>query len=152
MTLRAEIRGALLAGPKTAAKLAELCDSARDDDHVAKNLYVLKSDGKVKYVVGADGKAVYSIAKWPEKAKLDETSPPPKRGKKKRKGARTAVRDIPFTDGDAASAIDGLERFSIDDRGVFSIRADNQAVDLAAGTFARMRQFIERTKHVWTGE
>lgn len=74
MTLRAEIRAALVAGAVTREQLLKACPSAKDDPQLASNLSVLKGEGKIKLRVKND-RSEYSLGAWPEKS--SRAAPPP---------------------------------------------------------------------------
>lgn len=114
MTLRSEIRDALLAGHKTAAQLVDACTSAGDANAMANNLYALKKEGKVKIVGSIEGRNNYALDTWPESAirgngKRAKAAPPPRagRGKKARKTKRAraaeALPPMPMPPNGAAS-------------------------------------------------
>lgn len=158
MTLRSEIRAALLKEPKGALMddLFEACESADDEGKFRGNMSVLKAEGKVKIVGTTDEekpKALYGIADWPEKGE-DKTpssrkaAPPPKakRAYKKRKAssARTAESATP-----PAPIANGAASFAILDSGVLTLIKHDIRMDLDAEEFARLRKFIESTDPIW---
>lgn len=86
MSIRSEIRAAIIAGKTTRAAMLKACPSCEDDKHLASNLHVLKTESKVTYTIGDNGGAVYALGVWPEKAERDDAAPsatrPPKAAKK----------------------------------------------------------------------
>src|SRR5258706_14598361 len=99
MTLRSEIREALLAGPKNAVQIYEACDGIADEKKAAQNLSALKAEGKIKAIGTIDGRISYGIAAWPEagegaKPRRTKAAPPPKRAYKKRKASRARAAEV----------------------------------------------------------
>lgn len=145
MTLRAEIRGVLSAGPRNAEQIAELCGCTTKQ--AAQNLSALKAEGKIKIAGTIEGRNSYAIASWPEKVKKD--APPPKagrRGKRDKKRPRARPAAIP-----AAPAPNGnsTDQFSITDSGVLGIKQGDVAIQILPDSFARLRQFVERAAEIY---
>jgi hypothetical protein len=141
MSLRAEIRGILTAGPRNAKQIAELCGYT--DTQAAQNLSALKAEGKIKVVGTIDGRNSYAIAAWPEKPGSDAKTKPA-RGKRGKKGARRRA-DVP-----PAPQVNGsAEEFAITDSGVLAIKQGALALQIHPEAFARLRTFIERAEAIF---
>lgn len=153
MTLRSEIREALLAGHKTAAQLVDVCTSAGDANAMAGNLYALKKEGKVKIVGSIEGRNNYAVDDWPESAirgsgKRAKSAPPPRagRGKKARKSKRARAAETPQP---TPAPANGAASFAITDNGTLALIKHEIRVDLEPAEFTRLRTFIERTTEAW---
>lgn len=150
MTLRSEIRAILVAGPKTAAQLAELCASATDEKQVAQNLSTLKGLGMLKISGTVEGRNSYAIANWPEKRRSGDAPPAPKksaRAKRGKKGSREqATEDLAAPPAPNGS---GADEFAITDSGVLAIKQGTNAIQILPDSFARLRKFIERAEQIF---
>jgi hypothetical protein len=146
MSLRAEIRGVLSAGQRTAEQISELCGCTAKQ--AAQNLSTLKTEGKVKVVGSIEGRNSYGIANWPEKAtKKDAHLPRNMRAEKTGKRTKRArAAEIPAP---APIAANGGAKFAVLDDGTFSLIKAEVRVDLDPAEFTRMRVFVERTEPAW---
>lgn len=143
MTLRSEIREALVSGPHTAAMIVEVCDSVTDEKQAAQNLHVLANDGKIKKVGTIAGRASYALADWPLKESNDN-APPPKRAGRKAKAMRARPAEAPAPMNGDASA----DQFAITDTGVLAIKQGEIAIQIYPESFARLRKFIDRADSI----
>jgi hypothetical protein len=142
MSLRAEIRGVLAAGPRNAKQIAELCGCT--DKQAANNLYVLKTEGKIKIIGTGEGHNSYAIADWPEKPGSD--APKSARGKRGKKAARQRAAEAPAP---APQANGSADEFAITDSGVLAIKQGELAIQIRPEAFARLRTFIERAESIF---
>jgi hypothetical protein len=147
MTISADIRGVLAAGPHNAKQIAELIDCTAKQ--AAQNLSALKTNGKVKAVGSIDGLTSYAMDDWPEKSLRGGDTPPlarKARGKKAR-CARAAETDA------AAPALNGngadRDQFSITDSGVLAIKQGESVIHLHRESFSRLRTFVERAESIF---
>lgn len=141
MSLSPQIRAILLAGAKSVDDIAELISETPKVVQTA--LHALKFQGKVRYK-DVDGRRLYSIADWPEKAAA-KAAPPPRRAGKKAKALRARSAEATPTPANGSSA----EEFAITDTGVLAIKQGNVAIQIHPEAFTRLRKFIDRAESIF---
>jgi hypothetical protein len=142
MTISADIRGVLAAGPHNAKQIAELIDCTAKQ--AAQNLSNLKTNGKVKAVGTVEGLTGYAIDDWPEKSlRGGDTAPPPEAGKKAKRARAADVPAAPPANGQAR------DEFSITDSGVLAIKQGESVIHLRPESFTRLRTFVERAEAIF---
>jgi hypothetical protein len=152
MSLRSEIREALIANPKgiLIEDLFEACASAEDEKKFRGNFSVLKAEGKVKILGTTDEekpRALYGLGEWPEQELRGRAEKKPGKRKQARAPAVQIVNNAaPSTNG----ASDGAQ-FAINEAGELGIEKGDQRIRLDREEFARLRAFEERTEEVWKG-
>src|SRR5258708_1464617 len=150
MSLRSEIREALLASPnKTAAQLVDLCKSAGDANAMAGNLYALKKEGKIKIAGSIEGRNGYAIDDWPESSmrgtgKRAKAAPPPRAAKSKKKKYKTRRARAAEPASPAPLPRNGAASFAITDNGTLALIKHDTPLDLEPAEFTPLRTFIER--------
>lgn len=153
MTLRSEIRAALIAHPEglNMRDLFDVCPSAEDQKKFAGNISVLKAEGKMKMgTIDDNNKPVYIIATWPEKTPAKSKVTKADAAKKpRRRKARQEREPQPPAPRQPQQPDPGEAQFAINALGELGIEKGEKKIHLARAEFAVLREFIERTQEVW---